>query len=92
MLNTMFLFFRYSPQILTATTTGNNSWTSNETIQLFTNSAGGQYRDFDIYFQGKWAQHCWPKEWAENGMLSDITFLELFPVVVAILRETRQDS
>ena len=59
-------------------------WTSNETIQLFTNSAGGQYRNFDIYFQGKWAQHCWPKEWAENGMLSDITFLELFPVVVAV--------
>jgi hypothetical protein len=27
-----------------------------------------------IYFQGKWAQGCWPKEWADNGILADITF------------------
>ena len=30
------------------------------------------------------AQANWPNEWAENGTLADITFLELFPVVVAI--------
>jgi hypothetical protein len=39
---------------------------------------------FGIYFQGKWAQKCWPKEWEEMGILKDITFLELFPVVVAL--------
>jgi hypothetical protein len=37
-----------------------------------------------VYFQGKWAQKCWPKEWEEMGILKDITFLELFPVVVAL--------
>jgi hypothetical protein len=42
-----------------------NVWTSNETICLFTDSAGG--RD-------KWAQGCWPKEWVDNGILADITF------------------
>jgi hypothetical protein len=26
----------------------------------------------------------WPNEWAEHVTLADITFLELFPVVVAI--------
>ena len=48
-------------------------------------SAGGQNRGFGIYFQGKWAQKCWPKEWEEMGILKDITFLELFPVVVVAL-------
>ena len=56
-----------------------NVWTTNDTIQLFTDSAGGQNKGFGIYFQGRWAQKCWPEEWAENGILTDITFLELFP-------------
>jgi hypothetical protein len=60
-----------------------NAWASNETLELFTDSAGGQNRGFGIYFQGKWVQKCWPKEWEEMGILKDITFLELFPVVVA---------
>ena len=61
-----------------------NVWTSNETISLFTDSAGGRDKGFDIYFQGKWAQGYWPKEWADNGILADITFLELFPVVISV--------
>ena len=28
-------------------------WTSNETIELFTDSAGGSDRGFGIYFNGK---------------------------------------
>jgi hypothetical protein len=32
----------------------------------------------------QWAQKCWPKLWEEMGILKDITFLELFPVVVAL--------
>ena len=61
-----------------------NAWASNETLELFTDSTGGQNRVFGIYFQGKWAQKCWPKLWEEMGILKDITFLELFPVVVAL--------
>lgn len=59
-------------------------WSSNDNIELFTDSAGGRNKGFGIYFQGKWAQSCWPKDWVENGTLKDITFLELFPVVVSI--------
>ena len=29
-------------------------------------------------------EKCWPKEWEEMDILKDITFLELFPVVVAL--------
>ena len=59
-------------------------WTSNEEVKLYTDSWGGLGRGFGIYFNGKWSQGCWPKEWAYAGVLSDITFLELFPVVVAL--------
>ena len=61
-----------------------NAWASNETLELFTDSSGGQNRGFGIYFQGKWAHKCWPKLWEEMDILKDITFLELFPVVVAL--------
>jgi hypothetical protein len=60
-------------------------WSSNDSIELFTDSAGGRNKGFGIYFQEKWAQSCWPKQWVENGTLKDIKFLELFPVVVFIL-------
>ena len=59
-------------------------WTSNDMLELFTDSAGGQNKGFGIYFQGKWAQSCWPKEWAEHDLLKDITYLELFPVVISL--------
>jgi hypothetical protein len=36
-----------------------NAWASNKTLELFTDSAGGQNRGFGIYFQGKWAQKCY---------------------------------
>lgn len=60
------------------------AWASADSIEFFTDSAGGKERGFGIYCQGRWAQANWPNEWAENGTLADITFLELFPVVVAI--------
>jgi hypothetical protein len=34
-------------------------WTSNDTIELFTDSAGGRNKGFVIYFQGKWDQSLW---------------------------------
>ena len=61
-----------------------NLWSSNETIEFYADSAGGSNRGFGIYFQGKWARACWPKDWIDNQLLADITFLEMFPIVVAI--------
>lgn len=61
-------------------------WVSNSDLDLFTDSAAGKGRGFGIYFGslGKWAQACWPDEWESLGLLTDITFLELFPVMVAL--------
>ena len=50
----------------------------------FRDSAGGEQLGFGIYFGGKWAQSAWPTAWRESDVLSDITFLELFPVVIAV--------
>lgn len=55
--------------------------TYNDTLELFTYSAGDQNRSFGIYFQGKG-----PKEWAEHDFLKDIMFLEYFTVVISLHR------
>jgi hypothetical protein len=59
-------------------------WSSNSDLELFTDSVGGEQLGFGIYFGGKWAQSAWPTAWSESDVLSDITFLELFPVVIAV--------
>jgi hypothetical protein len=59
-------------------------WSSSATLELFTDSAGGTGKGFGIYFNGMWAQAVWTVQWELTGMLTDITFLELFPVFVAL--------
>lgn len=59
-------------------------WSSNSMLHLFCDAAAGEGRGFGVYFNGKWAQAVWPYHFIEKNLLSDITFLELFPVVVAI--------
>lgn len=59
-------------------------WVSNDTIQLFTDSAGGRSGGFGIFFHNKWAFGRWPHQWEKLGRLQDMTYLELFPVVVAL--------
>ena len=59
-------------------------WTSNETLQLFTDRSGGIGNGFGIFFNNKWTHRKWSAHWVENEILRDITFLELFPVVVAL--------
>ena len=39
---------------------------------------------FGIFYQDKWTFRRWPHHWSDLGRLSDMTILELFPVVVAI--------
>ena len=59
-------------------------WTSNEVIDLYPGSAGRRNKGFGIYFKGKWVHVQLPSDWEHKSLLSDITFLELFPVVVAL--------
>lgn len=59
-------------------------WVSNADVQFFTDSAGGLGLGFGIYFQGRWCRASWPARWHEKGVTKDITFLEMFPIVVAL--------
>lgn len=59
-------------------------WVDNESLQFFTDSAGGAGRGFGIYFQGQWAYGTWPNTQPWQSLLPNITFLELFPVVTAL--------
>lgn len=59
-------------------------WTSDTTLQFFTDSAGGPNGGFGVYFAGSWAHSKWPADWAQSGVVRDMTFLELFPVYVAL--------
>lgn len=43
-----------------------------------------------IYFEGKWGHGFWPIPWAEQGIIRDMTFLEPFPLVVALILRQRQ--
>lgn len=46
---------------------------------------GGTNGGFGIFFSGRWAYSKWPAHWATSDLIRDMTFLELFPVYVAIL-------
>lgn len=60
------------------------TWVNNDTLQLFTDSAGGEAGGFGIFFAGKWAYAHWPSYWFAQGITRDMTFLELFPVQIAL--------
>ncbi|XP_029466048.1 uncharacterized protein LOC115095888 isoform X2 [Rhinatrema bivittatum] len=55
---------------------------SNWDIELFSDAAGGL--GFGVYFQGNWCAERWPEEWRDEGLIKNINFLELFPIVVAL--------
>jgi hypothetical protein len=58
-----------------------NRWVTNENLQLFTDSSS---KGFGIYFNGAWANGTWPESWRKNGIIGDITILEIFPIVASI--------
>lgn len=58
----------------------NKIWVSNETLQLYTPSLG-----CGAYFDGKWVQYRWPTNWEDKQFLSDIAFLELIPILLAMM-------
>lgn len=51
-------------------------------IQLFTDSAGFEYGGVEVSFDGKWASD--RQSWFTLGITRNMTFLELFPVLVAL--------
>ena len=57
----------------------NYQWVSNGVLELYTNSTGGANLGCGVYFEGKWHFYSGRKQ-----ILSDITFLELVPIFLAI--------
>lgn len=51
---------------------------------MFTDSAGSAGLGCGCYFHGQWVFLQWPNSWANTQILSDITFLELVPIVLAL--------
>jgi len=62
----------------------NKVWLDNSVIHLYTDSAGGATLGCGCYFGGNWAYCPWPVQWQGQPILSDITFLEMVPVLLAI--------
>jgi hypothetical protein len=62
-----------------------NEWISNEKLQLYIDSAAWSKRVYGMYFAGRWGHGIWPKSWVDTGMTRDMTFLELFPVIAALM-------
>lgn len=60
-------------------------WYENSIINLYTDSAGGASLGCGCYFAGQWAFFQWPKIWGNSKVLTDITFLEMVPVLLAVM-------
>lgn len=56
------------------------TWLDNDSLHMYTDAAGSV--GFGAFFQGSWACGAWPVDWQDNS--PDITFKELFPIVLAV--------
>ena len=52
-------------------------WSSSDSLQLFTDSAGGKNLGCGAYFQGHWVFFPWPVKWLDCDVRKNMTFLEL---------------
>ena len=57
-------------------------WLSNEDLELFTDAAASI--GMGIYMGGKWAQAKWGTHFPNETANNNITFLEYFPILVAL--------
>lgn len=57
-----------------------DNWVDNRVLNLYTDAAGSV--GFGAFFNGHWAAGTWPEAWGESD--PDITFKELFPIVLAL--------
>lgn len=63
---------------------GINKWFTNQELDLFSDSAGNPYLGCAVYFSGHWTYLQWPSPWNNTEIMSDITFLELVPIVLSV--------
>lgn len=51
-------------------------------LQVMSDAAGSS--GFGVYFRKHWCAADWPRAWVQAGWVRDLTFLEFFPIVVAV--------
>nr|XP_034965330.1 uncharacterized protein LOC118082278 isoform X1 [Zootoca vivipara] len=51
-------------------------------FQVHSDAAGSL--GFGVYLKGRWCAQHWPPEWRGKPLIRDLTFLEFFPIVVAV--------
>ena len=56
-------------------------WSNNQTLRFYTDSSGAH--GFGIFFDGSWVSAPWPDNMSVNR--KQIAYLELFPILVALL-------
>ena len=59
-------------------------WSANDTLKLFSDSTGNPTLGCGAYFDGDWIQFRWPESWALEEFMSDMSFLEFVPVLLAM--------
>lgn len=59
-------------------------WSANDTLRLFSDSTGNPTLGCGAYFNGDWIQFSWPEPWALEEFMSDMSFLEFVPVLLAM--------
>lgn len=60
-------------------------WLSSDKLELYTDASGNASLGCAAFFNGFWVQIRWPKTWAEKGCLAELSFLELVPVLLALI-------
>ena len=56
---------------------------ANTELALFTDAAGSI--GFGAILGNRWCMQHWPEDWKARGLIRNVTFLELFPIVVALV-------
>lgn len=51
-------------------------------LQIHSDASGAM--GFGVYFRGHWCAEPWPHKWVVSGVCTDLTFLELFPILVVV--------
>ena len=59
-------------------------WLTNRTLDLYTDSSGNSQLGCGAYFNGHWAQFCWPSSWKDSSIMKNMSLLELVPIILAL--------
>ncbi|KAM8945646.1 uncharacterized protein RCH25_048954 [Pelodytes ibericus] len=74
-------------QLFLADYNGRSLWqaqeVSNSDLHLFTDAAGSV--GFGAILGSRWCSAQWPEEWHSAGLTRNLAFLELFPILVAVV-------